>query len=77
VPRIAAAVLAGSLLPTTFGGHPFWQESDKVERVNQRTHFVKNLSILGGLLIAVGDTAGRRAQRTADRTPDPVRGRIQ
>jgi len=73
LPRVSAAVLAASLLPSTFGGHPFWQESDKVERVNQRTHFVKNLSVLGGLLIAVGDTAGRpslgwRARRAADRT---------
>lgn len=58
-PRLAAAVLAVSVVPTTIAGHPFWQEDDKAAKANQKAHFVKNLSILGGLLIAAGDTAGR------------------
>ena len=57
-PRVAAAALAGSLLPTTVAGHPFWQHEDPAERVNQRTHFLKNVSMLGGLLIAAADTEG-------------------
>jgi hypothetical protein len=46
------------LVPTTYAGHRFWETDDKQERMQQRIHFLKNLSILGGLLIAAGDTAG-------------------
>lgn len=51
VPRIAALVLAGSLVPTTFGGHRFWELDDAAARAQQRTHFLKNAAILGGLLV--------------------------
>ena len=76
-PRVAAAVLAGSLVPTTVAGHPFWQEDDPAVRANQQMHFVKNLSMLGGLLIAVGDTAGRpslgwRARQAAEQASHRV-----
>jgi uncharacterized membrane protein YphA (DoxX/SURF4 family) len=57
-PRLSAAVLAASLVPTTAAGHRFWESDDKLERAQQKIHFLKNLSILGGLLIAAGDTAG-------------------
>lgn len=57
-PRVAAAVLAGSLLPTTVAGHPFWQHEDPAERSSQRIHFLKNVSMLGGLLITAADTEG-------------------
>jgi uncharacterized membrane protein YphA (DoxX/SURF4 family) len=57
-PRLSAAALAASLVPTTAAGHRFWESDDKLERAQQRVHFLKNLSMLGGLLIAVGDTAG-------------------
>lgn len=58
-PRLSAAVLAAGLVPTTLAGHPYWQKSDPAERAAQRTHFLKNLSMLGGLLIAAVDTEGR------------------
>ncbi len=58
-PRLGALVLAGSLVPTTVAGHPFWDETDPAMRANQKFHFFKNLSMLGGLLIAAGDTSGR------------------
>ncbi|QUD85603.1 DoxX family membrane protein [Gordonia polyisoprenivorans] len=58
-PRIAALGLAGSLVPTTFAGHPFWQETDPVKRNLQRTQFLKNVSLAGGLLIAAADTEGK------------------
>jgi uncharacterized membrane protein YphA (DoxX/SURF4 family) len=57
-PRLAAAALAASLVPTTAAGHRFWESDDKQERAQQQIHFLKNLSMLGGLLIAAGDTAG-------------------
>jgi putative oxidoreductase len=74
-PRLSAAVLAASLLPTTAAGHRFWESDDKQERTQQKIHLLKNVTILGGLLIAAGDTAGnpsvawrgRHAAKTARR----------
>jgi putative oxidoreductase len=57
-PRLSAAALAASLIPTTAAGHRFWESNDKQERTQQKVHFLKNVSMLGGLLIAAGDTAG-------------------
>jgi len=69
-PRLSATVLAASLIPTTAAGHRFWEEGDPAARANQRTHFFKNVSMLGGLLIASVDTEGKpgvawRARRVA------------
>jgi putative oxidoreductase len=69
-PRLAATVLAASLVPTTLAGHSFWQYTDKEERKQQQLQFFKNLSMLGGLVIAAGDTEGKpgvawRARRAA------------
>jgi len=47
----AAAVLAASLVPTTLAGHRFWAEEDQTARAGQRIHFLKNVSMLGGLLV--------------------------
>lgn len=58
-PRLAALALAATLVPTTAAGHRFWETDDKQERAQQRIHFLKNASMLGGLLIAAGDTAGK------------------
>ena len=58
LPRLSAAVLAGTLVPTTLAGHRFWEVEDKQERAQQRIHFLKNLTMLGGLLIAAADTGG-------------------
>jgi len=53
MPRVAALALAGSLVPTTFAGHRFWEEEDPSARAQQLVHFLKNTAILGGLLIVV------------------------
>lgn len=58
-PRLAAGVLATSLVPTTLAGHRYWEETDPAARAQQRIHFFKNVSMLGGLLTAAGDTEGR------------------
>ncbi len=58
-PRLSSVVLAASLAPTTAAGHQFWKESDPAVRANQQLHFFKNLSMLGGLLLASVDTEGR------------------
>jgi putative oxidoreductase len=57
-PRLSALALAATLVPTTAAGHRFWETDDKQERAQQQIHFLKNLSMLGGLLIAAADTAG-------------------
>ena len=54
LPRVAALALACSLVPTTVAGHRFWDEADPAQRAAQRIHFLKNLSMLGGLLVVVG-----------------------
>ena len=50
VPRLAALVLAGAMVPTTLAGHPYWNETDPQRRAQQRIHFMKNLSMIGGAL---------------------------
>ncbi len=52
VPRLSAAVLALTLVPTTYVGHRFW-EKEGPDKKQQLTHFLKNLAMLGGLVIAV------------------------
>lgn len=59
VPRVASLALAGSLVPTTLAGHAFWQEDDPTKRAQQQVQFFKNVSLLGGLLIAAVDTEGK------------------
>ena len=60
-PRLSALALAASLVPTTLAGHRFWEYESPQERAQQRIHFLKNLTMLGGLLIAATDTGSRRA----------------
>lgn len=74
LPRPAATVLAVSLVPTTLAGHRFWEASDD-EKPGQVIHFLKNLSMLGGLILAATDTGGRpslpwRARRAVARASD-------
>ncbi len=83
--RPAALVLAGSLLPTTLAGHRFWEQGDPEQKVSDRVEFFKNMSLVGGLLIAALDTGGRpsvpwlagkaarAAARAAEETAESVR----
>jgi uncharacterized membrane protein YphA (DoxX/SURF4 family) len=59
LPRLSALALVLSLLPTTLVGHPFWRIKDPKQRTAQRMQLLKNLSMLGGLLLAVVDTGGK------------------
>lgn len=85
LPRLASLALAGSLLPTTWAGHAFWNETDKLARAEQQTQFLKNVSMLGGLLIAAADTGGtpsvawraRHAGKDARRTAARAQARAQ
>jgi uncharacterized membrane protein YphA (DoxX/SURF4 family) len=71
--RLAALALIGSIVPTTYAGHRFWEETDPETRQAQRIHFLKNLGLLGGLILAAVDTEGApslgwRMRRKARRT---------
>ncbi len=61
--RPAAVALAGTLVPTTLAAHPFWSADNAVERRQQAAHFLKNLGLFGGLLLAAADTEGRPGLR--------------
>ena len=50
-PRLSAAALIASLVPTTVAGHPFWKETDPQAKNGQRIQFLKNLAIVGGLML--------------------------
>jgi putative oxidoreductase len=68
--RVASIALLASLLPTTYAGHRFWEETDDTTKAQQQIHFLKNLGLIGGLILAAVDTEGRpsltwRAKRTA------------
>ena len=60
-PRLASLGLMASLAPMTFVGHPFWQEKDKQAKQHQQMHFLKNVGLLGGLLLSASDTGGRES----------------
>ena len=58
MPRIASALLAASLIPTTYVGHDFWNKTGAAV-VPDRVQFMKNLGLLGGLVLAAIDTEGK------------------
>jgi putative oxidoreductase len=57
-PRLSALAIAATLVPTTLAGHRFWEAEEDGNKAQQQMHFLKNASMLGGLLIASADTAG-------------------
>jgi putative oxidoreductase len=69
LPRLSALVLAAGTVPTTLAGHRFW-EAEGAAKQGQIIHFLKNLGLIGGLLLAAVDTEGKpsvgyRARRAA------------
>jgi uncharacterized membrane protein YphA (DoxX/SURF4 family) len=70
-PRAAGLALASLATVTVATGEPFWREDDEDARSASRESFVKNISLLGGALIAAtaGGSGGprRRAKAKARR----------
>lgn len=60
-PRLSAAVLALALTSNTYVGHAFWKAENEEARRPQLIHFLKNVGLLGGLLVVAGE---RRKDRT-------------
>lgn len=55
--RLGAIMLIIFLIPTTVIFHDFWSYQGE-EQQNQMIHFMKNVALLGGLLLIVGFGAG-------------------
>jgi uncharacterized membrane protein YphA (DoxX/SURF4 family) len=81
LPRIASAALAITVIPGSLGGHLFWTEKDPQRKTEQRRALLTDLSLLGGLIIAAADTAGKpslgwRGRRAASRLSEAVTSAI-
>ncbi|WP_306362818.1 DoxX family membrane protein [Nocardia sp. CC227C] len=77
VPRLASLMLAMTVVPSAVTNQDFWQETDPARKTAKRTAFFKDMSLLGGLLIASADTEGKpslgwRGRRAAQRTAAAV-----
>lgn len=59
LPRFASAVLAVSVAPGGLGAHAFWNETDPQRQADERRAFLTDVSLIGGLIIASVDTAGK------------------
>lgn len=75
MPRVASATLAFTVLPANLGAHMFWTEADPERKAEKRKAFLTDLSLLGGLIIASADTAGKpslgwRGRQAAERLSD-------
>ena len=75
LPRLSALLLAASTVPTTMAGHRFWEYDEPAQRSQQKIHFLKNLGLVGALLIAAVDTEGKpsvgwRARRAAGKATE-------
>lgn len=77
VPRLASAALAATVIPANLGAHMFWNEVDPERKAAKRRDFLTDISLLGGLIIASADTAGKpslgwRGRRAARRLSESV-----
>lgn len=75
--RTSALALAATLVPTTYGAHRFWEEQDDQSRANQLQHFLKNVSMAGGLLMTAFAPTQHRLRRKAERAAYETRGRVK
>lgn len=79
--RPAAFLLAAGLIPTTIAGHPVW-DAPKEQREHHQTQLMKNLGLLGGLLLAIVDTEGKpglsyRTTHAIDRSQRQVKRAVK
>ncbi|MGW4772088.1 DoxX family membrane protein [Nocardia sp. NPDC004278] len=59
MPRLASLTLAATVIPATVTEQDFWAEKDPDRRLAKRNAFLKDVSLLGGLMIASADTGGK------------------
>ncbi|WP_067678156.1 DoxX family membrane protein [Nocardia miyunensis] len=76
-PRIAALTLTATTVPVLLAEQEFRLETDPDRRAARATAFVKDVGLLGGLLLAVADTEGKpslgwRGRRAAREAADTI-----
>lgn len=77
IPRVASGLLALTVVPGNLGDHMFWNETDPGRKAAKRRGFLTDLSLIGGLVLASADTAGKpslgwRGRRAARRVSEAV-----
>lgn len=72
-PRSAALGLAGLATATAVLAHPFWNETDETRREAELEQFLKNVSLVGGVLLAA--TAGHSARHIARKKAKKVKAK--
>lgn len=80
-PRPAALALAATVVPATVTEQNFWAETDPARKAAKRAAFLKDMGLLGGLMIAAADTAGKpslgwRGRRAARKAATTVGGAL-
>ena len=78
-PRLSALALTASHVPSTMVRNAFWAESDRDARSRKTTGFATDVALLGALLLASVDTAGRpglswRARQAGDKVAAKLPG---
>lgn len=59
MPRLTGLVLVATMAPSAYVRNQFWKEKDPEARKHQKQHFLADLGLLGGALLASVDTEGR------------------
>jgi putative oxidoreductase len=57
--RCAALVIIVFIIVATLIGHRYWEIADAAARRMQQSHFAKNITIIGGLVLLVVTAGGR------------------
>ena len=57
--RWVSWLLIAFVIVAMFAGHRFWEHPDPAQFANQMDHFLKNLAIIGGLLMLAAFGPGR------------------
>ncbi len=53
-PQPGALLLVATMIPTTLSAHQFWKATEPQQLRMQLLHFLKNVAIVGGLLVVFG-----------------------
>ena len=56
--KLGAALLLVFLLPATYYFHAFWKETDPKAQADQMIQFMKNLALMGAMLLIVANGPG-------------------
>ena len=78
-PRLSAAALAATHVPSTLSRNAFWSEKDGAAKARKKTGLVTDVALLGALLLATADTEGNpslawRARKVSDRVSEKLPG---